>query len=449
MVLVYARTMNIQSTRKTFPTNNAPVQANGPLATIKVLSHKALDTVDSASCEVDKRPVMGKVFAAAGAGVRSLKAFPSIIYPTIYNATSAEKAQILQSLDGLPLHQVSGVRSISMVPEIASRRPGWTVNGRAFNHNVTNRIELSRSALQNPEKFHRTLVHEVGHTVDYETQTLKLFGERSTKEPFGEGPHITEYAKTNHKEDFAESYEEFHLDPEHLKEKVPEKYEAVEDLHEPSFMQRLVDRKEFRETGKYMSEAFGASEISRHSAEVAYYASSVLQGVHGVSQWVRSASSGDALGHASGVLNTATGLALASGISPMVGMSFQGANQALQSAVKRGRLSAEEVESTITLPVRPIEALFGRETAKIEKEHRPGKVLAVAAGGAVGGTAGSLIGPYLGVIGGYHLAGGLGGVVGLVAGGMLGFVAGAEVGGRLGGRLAGLHHPKQSFYQKA
>ena len=402
-----------------------------------------MDKVGVASSAVDERPLLAKGFAALGSTIRTADAFPRFVYPTIYGAQGAEKAQILQTLDQLPLHQVADVRSIRMVPQLESSRPGWVVHGRANDLDVTNRIRLSRNSLNNPEKFQATLIHEVGHTVDYETQKLRLFGERSTREPFGESPHITEYAKTNHREDFAESYEEFHLNPENLREKAPDKYDAVAELDKPNFFERMIDREEFRETGKHMSEAFGKSELSRHITSGALMASSVLQGVHGVSQWVRSASTGDSLGHASGVLNTATGLAFASGLSPLLGMGLQGANQALHGAVHKGRLSAEEVESAVTLPVRPLEALFGRETARIEEHHRPWKVAAVAGGGAIGGAAGSLIGPYVGVIGGYHLAGGLGGTIGLLAGGLIGFTGGAALGGRVAGALVGLEQPKQ------
>lgn len=405
---------------------------------LKSAGNKAADQVNSASCAVDKRPALGAAFAAVGATVRTAKTFPGFVYPTIYGAQGAEKAQILETLDRLPLHQVSDVRSIRMVPQLSSSRPGWVVHGRANDLDVTNRIRLSRNSLSNPDKFQATLIHEVGHTVDYETQKLRLWGERSTREPFGEGPHITDYAKTNHREDFAESYEEYHLNPDNLKQKAPEKYEAVQELDKPGWMERLIDRKEFRETGKYMSEAFGGSELSRHITSGALMASSVLQGVHGASQWIRSASTGDSLGHAAGILNTATGVAFASGVNPLIPMSMQGANQALQSAVRRGDLSAEEVESAVSLPVRPLEALFGRETVRLKEDHRPLKVAAVAAGGAVGGAAGSLIGPYVGVIGGYHLAGGLGGTIGLFAGGMVGFLGGSALGGRLAGALVGV-----------
>lgn len=385
----------------------------------------------------EKSP-LPRVLGSMGAGAQALKAFPSITYPTIYGATTAERAQILGTLDSLPLHQASGVRSVVMVPEIPTQRENWVVLGRATDLNVSNRIQLSRTQLTSADRMHRTLVHEVGHTVDYDTQTLKLFSERSSKEPFGAEPFVSDYAKTNHREDFAESYEEFHLDRERLKETAPSKYEALRELDEPSLLQRLVDRKEFRETGKAMSEAFGGSELSRHLAQGAFFASSLLQAAHGVSQWVGSGPNEDPMGHVSGVLNTASGLAFASGASPLLGVSLQGANQALQSAVKRGVLGAPEVESTVTLPVRPLEKLFGRDAADLQDGHRPGKVLAVAAGGALGGSVGSFVGPYLGVLGGYHLAGGLGGAVGLVAGGVAGFWVGSQAGGRVAAKLVGL-----------
>ena len=405
---------------------------------VKAFAETALTNAAKPSKAVDRNPVLGKTFTAVGALARSTRGLPDIVYPTVVGASAVEQAQILDTLDSLPLHQASGVRSIRVVDHIHTHKENWIVRGRAHDLDFTNRVQLSRTALDTPEKMNRTLIHEIGHTVDYESEKLKLFGGRSTKEPFGEGPHITEYAKTNHREDFAESYEEFYVDPENLKENAPEKYEAVKELSEPGPLERLIDRKEFRETGKYMSEAFGESEVSRHAAQGAYLAGAALQSFHGVSQWARSAGSGDSLGHAAGILNTGTGLAFLSGINPLVGMGLQGANHALQSAVRGGRLEGDEVAATVSVPVRPLERLFGRETTKLEDDHRPGKVMAVAAGGAVGGTVGSIVGPYLGVIGGYHLAGGLGGTIGLFAGGMLGFLGGAEVGGRIGGKLAGL-----------
>ena len=111
--------------------------------------------------------------------------------------------------------------------------PGYVTNGRAWDFHGTNHMELSRKELSNPAKWLRTQTHETGHAVDYESQMFKLFGERSSRNPFGKGPYISNYAQTNAREDFAESYEEFFVDPENLKQTAPEKYEAIKKMTEP------------------------------------------------------------------------------------------------------------------------------------------------------------------------------------------------------------------------
>jgi hypothetical protein len=391
--------------------------------------------VGDISDRVDRSPILSHALTAGGSIARSFQAFPNFVYPSVYNTQGWERQVIFDHLDTLPLHQVNDVKALRMVDVIPNHNPGYVTNGQAWGFAASNEISLSRTELTTPDKLRGTLTHEIGHTVDFESRWFKLFGERSGKKPFGEGPHITDYAKTNHFEDFAESYEEFHLRPENLKKTSPEKYAEIERMSKPSLLESLVDRKEFRETGKFVADTIGPNRIARHGVQAAYYASSVLQLTHGISQWHRSSETGDSLGHASGILNTAAGVAFFSGMSPLVGMAFQGANQALNSAVKGGRLNAQEVESTIAAPVRPIEALFGRKRSEIKEEHRVGKVAATAIGGALGGTAGALAGPYLGVMAGYHIAGGLGGTIGMVAGGLGGFLAGSELGGRLGGAI--------------
>lgn len=399
---------------------------------------KAVETVGGLSDTVDKSPILGQALTIGASVARSFKAFPNFVYPSIYGATGAERTAILSTLDSLPLHHVNDVKSIRFVPDIPHPEPGWVTNGQAWGFGPSNEISLSRSQLTTPDKIASTLTHEIGHTTDYESRWFKLFGERSSKAPFGQGNHVSEYAKTNHFEDFAESYKNYHRNPEALKKAAPEKFEVIEKMSKPGLLQSLVDRTEFRETGKFLAESIGPTRVARHAVQVGYYASSILQLTHGVSQWHRSKETGDALGHASGILNTAAGLAFFSGMSPLLGMAFQGANHALNRSVAKGKLTPGEVESAVALPVRPLETLLGRKATEVKDEHRPGKVAAVALGGALGGTAGSLVGPYLGVMAGYHIAGGLGGAIGMIAGGLGGFIVGAELGGRAGGALAGL-----------
>jgi hypothetical protein len=377
------------------------------------------------------------VFATSAA---VMEAFPQFIYPSVLDATGFERSAIMATLDELPLHHVGEIDTISMVESIASKNPGWVTHGTATDYGFTNHIKLSRTSLTTPLKIEDTLIHEVGHTTDYSFKPCHcaFCSGASGKGPYGQGPHVTDYAKTNEREDYAETYQEYHQRPENLKKINPEKYRDMEETNRPNFLQRLVDRKEFRETGKFIGEALGPNKPARQAIETARSAAGGLQILNGIGQWAGSASSGDPMQHVSGILGTISGAVMLSGFAPLVGVGVQAANQALSGSVKRGELWPEEVESTIALPVRPLESLLGKASKPIRAEHRPGKVLAVTAGGAVGGVAGSFIGPYLGVLAGYHIAGGLGGAIGLVAGGALGFLGGANLGGRLGAKIASL-----------
>ena len=104
--------------------------------------------------EVHVRGPMKKVARALGHGVEVattgaavLEAFPKFIYPSIIDATAAEQAAIMGTLDKLPLHHVGEVSTISMVPSIASDKPGWVVFGNATDFGVASRIHLSRESL--------------------------------------------------------------------------------------------------------------------------------------------------------------------------------------------------------------------------------------------------------------------------------------------------------------
>lgn len=365
-------------------------------------------------------------------------AFPDFIYPSIHNARATEHLQITKILDDLPLHHVSQVDTISMVPEIANDRPGWVTLGTAWDYPASSEIRLSHKELTTFNKMADTLIHEVGHTTDYSRRPFRLGPTASSHAPYGEGGRVSSYAETNAREDYAESYQEYHQRPERLQKIDAQKYEDQKRSNTPSFMEKLVDRKEFRETGKTIGKMMGPNKTTRHVIENGQVVAGLLQFGNGLTQWANSADASDPLQHASGILNTASGALAASGASPLAAVGVQAANTALVRAVKRGDLSAEEVESTISLPVRPIESVLGAKVARIADDHRPGKVAAVAVGGGLGGTAGTFVGPYLGVLAGYHVAGGIGGAVGLVAGGALGFLGGSEIGGRLGGALADL-----------
>ena len=430
----YSRTMLIATNRTAHPHAGVRQQSQ-PRPTPTVASEPLTST----------RQRLGQLTGTAitvGHTAAALKeAFPGFISPSIHGATPLEQQQITQILDGLPLHHVSQIDTVSMVPEIASGKPGWVTLGTAWDYPASSEIRLSQKELTSYDKMADTLIHEVGHTTDYSRRPFRLGPTASSHTPYGEGAKVTEYAGTNAREDYAESYQEYHQRPENLREVNPAKYEDQKQSNTPGFFDRLVDREEFRETGKTIGRWMGPNKITRHTLESVGAAAGLHQVGHGLTQWVDSASTGDGLQHASGILNTVSGALAFTGAAPLAAVSLQAANQALGRAVKRGELSGDEVGATVATAVRPIEAAFGRKASPIEADHRPGKVLAVAAGGALGGTVGALAGPYLGVLAGYHIAGGVGGAIGLVAGGALGFLGGSELGGRLGSTLADLRHP--------
>ncbi len=413
------------------------------------LGSATLDGVRAATDFIEEHPAAESAVNQTLALTRSLKAFPSFIYPTILNASATEQGQIYDVLDSLPLKDVNSVKSITMVPEIPNNKPGWVTRGRAWDFNVTNFIELSRKELQNPESFRKVLIHEIGHTKDYESAWFNLVGEESSRKPFGEGPHISEYAKTNNKEDYAETYANYHIDPERTREEVPEKFEAIRKSEEPNFVERLIDRKEFRETGRWLGENLAENQATRNGLQVVHSLSGGIQAVHGMDQLRKASKTGDPLHHYQGVLNLTAGVLFGSGLLGLPGMAVHSAQRALNRAVARGELTTLDADAGVRTLSDPIEKAIRGAGSKVGllqpfrplKEDFPDaspkrvRALGVATGGALGGVAGSIAGPYGGVLAGYHLGGPVGGAVGLVVGALGGYALGTELGGRAGGAL--------------
>lgn len=427
------------------PRSGAPGDPPPPKKNLpRRISEAVLDGFVAVNEVVDAHPTVSKAVNTGVAVSRGLATFPKFVYPTVLNASPAERAQIYNALDHLPLADVNSVKTISMVNEIPSSRPGWVTNGRAFDHVATNRVELSRAELVTPQKLQATLTHEVGHTVDYESQWFGVIDQESTNKPWGEGPHVSGYAETNHKEDFAESYEAYHLDPEHLKKTNPDKYHRMQELNKRTPLERLMDREAFRETGKYIGQQIPNSG-ARHAAEGFHYLAGFLQAGRGIAQLRAGQDNPDQ--HYRGILNLAAGLSFASGFLAIPGMAIHSANTALSSAIKRGDIGAADADAAVRRVSDPAERFVRtlgstikvaddfRRPQEVESADQVNRAAGTAIGGGLGGVSGALIGPYVGVLAGYQLAGGMGGAMGLVAGALGGYMLGTEFGGRLGGAL--------------
>lgn len=66
-------------------------------------------------------------------------------------------------------------------------------------------------------QFGKSILHDLTHS----------FGITDFDKEFGKPPYITEYAGREPKEDFAESFAEYFLHPDILRERTPEKFEAI------------------------------------------------------------------------------------------------------------------------------------------------------------------------------------------------------------------------------
>lgn len=411
-----------------------------------------LDSVVATTDFLERNPVTNATIYKGLAVSRIINAFPNFIYPTITGATPAEKAFILDVLDTLPLKDVNSVKGLSVVPDIEG------ASGLAFRHTVTNTIQLNREQISiRPSWFKEVLIHEVGHTKDYQSSWFNHagLGNHSDHAPWGQGPYVTEYSGKSHWEDYAESYAKYHVEPEELKKANPQKFAEIEKHQKLGLTDRLIDRKEFRETGKWIGEHIAPSQGVRTALQVGFWATGALQLVHGLGQMHRATETDDPKMHMAGVLNVAAGTLFATQLMSGAGLAIQGANRALHKAIDRGEITARDGDAmvrTFSDPVEkgvrflgqaiglsaPFEPLVPKAPKQQQDAEAPkrARAAAIATGGAVGGLAGGILGPYAGVMAGYNLAGPVGGAVGLIVGGVVGYAGGASLGGRAGGALA-------------
>lgn len=372
---------------------------------------------------------------------RVLKAFPKFIYPTISGATPAERQFILQTLDSLPLKDVNTVKSLEVVARIPN------ASGLAEPLQVTNVIKLARDQISiRPEWFKEVVIHEVGHTRDFDSAWFGFIHHNSGHAPWGQAPFVSNYAHTNHWEDYAETHADYFLRPDHLKEVAPEKYRLMHQQEQQNFLEHVIDRPAFRDTGKWLGEHLGPSQGVRTGLQVAFWLTSGIQIMVGLDRLRASTQQQDAAKHADGVLDVAAGTLFASKVMALGGMAVQGAHAALDQAMAGGDIAANDADAAVRMASDPVErairavgsrvgltAPFSATVAAHEAPaaHRT-RAACIAAGGAGGALVGGIAGPYLGIMAGYAAAGPVGGAVGLVAGALAGYAGGSWAGGRLG-----------------
>jgi hypothetical protein len=430
---------------------------------------------------------LGNHVLTAGAALQSL---PKIAYPSISGATPAEKAAILDTLNHLPLVHATSVDNIRVVDHLDN----MGISGVAHPLFSQSRVVLNRSDMIAPPWNHELVTHETAHAVDYSTG-LGPLGSQSSSGPFGHGPFVSDYAKTDWLEDWAESDVKYHQDAAALKQMSAEKYAAIDHAHHHP-LDQLLDRPSVRHVGQQMGEAMGAVPGLRTGLQLAGSLIAPWQIHRGASMMERGLQTGDAVSSFRGRMNLASGLLL---LFPGAAVGALGMNLLhyfLALNVQSGTMSAERADgiaaralAVASGPVGMISMVAGQELKNVGVDpepalapHKPvsgpsmlkgllctiggiygGAVAGASVGASLAGAAGGAMGMYWGMIGGATLGVSAYGLYlarkstpdddplkltrddkkfltrvlgGAVAGGAIGTVAGA-VAGDLAGRALG------------
>lgn len=366
--------------------------------------------------------------AAADAG-RSLQALPGFLYPAV-TGTAAEKAVIFDTLDRLPMHDVATMPAIRVLNNLRLLNLGrdGTMLGGTFGSGdmLLSRTDAS-GAHMSDDLTRYVVMHEAGHAHDFGGKGIvqALSGRKSNHGPWGDGPFPTSYAATAPPEDFAEGHAFYHLRPDeiarvqnevgarttNLEQFSPEKHRAMAESEKLGLLERFVEQKAFRETGRLVGELTSNPVGAALHTGLGMFAtfSALSMAVIGGGDVISSIVRKDAAMGVRGGLSLAAGVALSTtGLNPYSGpaaLALLGARRGLDTADRLAQANPQAAQGSKT---------------------------AAAIGGAVGGAVGGVAGPLGGTLAGYAVGGPVGGVIGLVAGSLVGLRGGAELGARAG-----------------
>lgn len=125
---------------------------------------------------------------------------------------------------------VEHLKGVHYTNEYVSENPGEYVAGmcETDRYKQESMIDINRQlpgGSNDGDKMKETISHEVGHNVYW---NVLSDGERETWNKLSESSdnteYVSDYAKTNEREDFAETYRAYMSDPELLKEVSDQKY---------------------------------------------------------------------------------------------------------------------------------------------------------------------------------------------------------------------------------
>lgn len=340
-------------------------------------------------------PSAAKDAALSAAG--AIQALPHFAYPDIVAATPAEKAAVIDALDRLPLSDVTSVSTFTVYDGL-NQANHMNIAGVTPPLGSQTRIILDRESI-NDSWFSRELVtHEVGHSHDYSG----WFTSWHHPFVFGHAPFVSDYARTNHLEDFAETHTWYHLRPDELRAQFPEKYHLMDASEHRDGMQMLLDRPAIREAGKTVANTLGMVPYLRMGIDLAGAMLGPLRIARGCGLMEQGQSAAGKTNLASGLLLAIPGCAPLSLVPAFAGIAMQGMSPKAADKMATGMLTAA------CGPVGMIAMATGNELRRtgIDPHHTvPGgpqtqdtapaalhAVLATVGGSAVGSLIGMLLG---------------------------------------------------------
>ncbi len=389
-----------------------------------------------ASREVNsgENSTLANLGAGAGALARSL---PKFAYPTLANATAAEKAVIYGALDKLPLSGVTSAPTIDVVTGL--EKAG--ASGLATPLFSQSRIFLDRDQMALGAHWAQEVTtHEIGHTFDF-TKGVGPVGTRNFwGGGFGKAPFVSDYAGTNRMEDYAEAYAHYHSSPDELLAKAPAKYEAIARSQQPGLVDQALDRPSVRDAGRKVGTAFERAPYLRNLIALGSSLVSPFQIYRGATNLEVGLKGGDEKAKFDGKMQLASGAALLTGVAPL-GLAIGVGHAITGKLLSDGTITQAQADKVADASLAVSTGPVGFATGSIEKEldkagllQEKGQVKmfasapkterswAMGGGFAAGAVAGGILTPWL-------VGGGTASLVSsAAAGSWVGGLAGAALG---------------------
>lgn len=389
----------------------------------------------------NKPKEFSKVSDSALAAGSVLQALPKFVYPSVVGATDAQIDTIYNALDKLPLHQATASATMQVVPDLVDTG----ISGMAQPGNSHVHILLDESYINSAHRGEHLVLHEQAHAVDY-SGGFGLLGAHNWKAGFGQAPFVSGYAESNRYEDFAESFEAYHVDPESFRRNFPEKAAAIEKISHADPLSAAADNSGVRTAGRNIGRTIGKVPYLRTGLELAGSLVAPIQTYRGASKLIEGLESGDKAQAVDGKLNLATGLFLTlPGATPLA-LGSGVAGSAIRMSLKDNEEHLEEADKwanrVLSVSAGPVGMAVGAIVGEMEanglkmdeskgfsaegwQSSRPGK------GAMLKGTLATVGGVVGGAVAGASLGAALSGPPGAFLGALWGQMAGGMIG--LGG----------------